>query len=932
MSNVKVAVRVRPLSQKEKDKNAGVIVDVHGDNVAIINPKVDGIAEFADSREKVKHFTFDYCYDSTLDVTAAGYASQQLVFQDLGTEVLQAAFEGYNACVFAYGQTSTGKTHTMMGYPGEVGLIPRICEGLFSHVDDCVDRSASFRVDISYLEIYNERVRDLLCPADGKQTDKYTLKVREHPKDGPYVQDLSQHLVKDNSEIQMLLERGNDARTTAATYMHDHSSRSHAIVTVSFTQAKLEDDMPSEKVSKIHMVDLAGSERADPNFSPEYKGRLKEGANINKSLVTLGNVIKALAERSVLSSSSENLGSEQNLTGETTLVQGTTPRSSSLYVPYRDSVLTWLLKDSLGGNSKTLMIATVTSASVYYRESLSTLRYAQRAKSIVNQPKINEDSNVTLIRELRREIEQLRGMLMSAQRVGTFVSVQDTGTLIEEKLHDSEAKANQLTRSWMEKWTETHEIMKDSDLSIRGLGNRVSSMGVLIDSQLPHLIGMDDDILSTGVTMYYLKEGKTLIGTEDASRQQDIVLSGPMILKEHCFIKNYMGTVTLHPNRGAKCALNGIDIRDPSILSQGDYILLGKVNMFRFNNPAEAAKLREHRKVCEHSLIQIISMALGDQSVYSSSSSLADEGTISYASQLPHFRIFNTNLELEKTCVTEQEKIEQARKVLRGLGREHRLIEHLQEERESEMWKQRQEGLAEVDMEEQKLHRLIETTQQWKATEDQKIQETRKKIMERWAACKLRLCDDGSREFMYRVRLCDDGSREFMYHVRLCDDGSRGFMYCVRLCDGGSRGFMYRVRLCDDGSREFMYHVRLCDDGSRGFMYHVRLCDGGSRGFMYRVRLCDDGNRGFMYRVRLCDDGSREFMYRVRLCDDGSREFMYHVRLCDGGSRGFMYRLRLCDDGNREFMYRVRLCDDGSRGFMYRVRLCDVGVEGSCTM
>ncbi|KAL5008866.1 hypothetical protein ScPMuIL_014447 [Solemya velum] len=193
---------------------------------------------------------------------------------------------------------------------------------------------------------------------------------------------------------------------------------------------------------------------------------------------------------------------------------------------------------------------------------------------------------------------------------------------------------------------------------------------------------------------------------------------------------------------------------------------------------------------------------------------------------------------------------------------------------------------------------------------------------------RVRLCDDGSREFMYRVRLCDDGSREFMYLVRLCDDGSRGFMYRVRLCDDGSRGFMYRVRLCDDGSRGFMYRVRLCDDGSREFMYLVRLCDDGSRGFMYLVRLCDDGSREFMYLVRLCDDGSREFMFCVRLCDDGSREFMYrmyHVRLCDDGSRGFMYHVRLCDDGSREFMYRVRLCDDGSRGFMYCVRLCDDG-------
>lgn len=277
MSNVKVAVRVRPLSQREKDGNGKSIVEVHGDSLSILNAKVDQSSDYGDSREKVKHFTFDYCYDSSGAPQTPGYASQQLVFQDLGTEILQAAFEGYNACLFAYGQTSTGKTYTMMGARDDFGIIPRICEGLFSHVDDCLSENVTFRVDISYLEIYNERVKDLLRPSLYKAKEKFTLKVREHPKEGPYVQDLSSHCVKDNSEIQELLDRGNESRTTASTYMHDRSSRSHAIVTISFTQAKLEEDLPHEVVSKIHLVDLAGSERADPNFSDNYKGRCDSG-------------------------------------------------------------------------------------------------------------------------------------------------------------------------------------------------------------------------------------------------------------------------------------------------------------------------------------------------------------------------------------------------------------------------------------------------------------------------------------------------------------------------------------------------------------------------------------------------------------------------------------------------------------------------------
>ncbi|BFZ07014.1 hypothetical protein BsWGS_10053 [Bradybaena similaris] len=259
-SNVRVAVRVRPLSNKEKRLEVRNIITTNGNCISINNVKVEGHSEYGDSRERVKHFTFDYCYDqgSTTEDSAEA-PSQELIYQDLGTEILQAAFEGYNACMFAYGQTGTGKTYTMMGYQNEIGIIPRICESMFSHIDDCSpEENITFKIEISYLEIYNERVRDLLQkPVKGRR-DKYTLKIREHPQTGPYVQDLSKHVVKDYLEIQALIDRGNSARVTAATHMHKRSSRSHAIVTVSLSQAKFEDNLPSEIASKVHLVDLAG--------------------------------------------------------------------------------------------------------------------------------------------------------------------------------------------------------------------------------------------------------------------------------------------------------------------------------------------------------------------------------------------------------------------------------------------------------------------------------------------------------------------------------------------------------------------------------------------------------------------------------------------------------------------------------------------------
>merc|ERR1719225_1622045 len=293
---------------------------------------------------------------------------------------------------------------------------------MFAKMQQSTDNSTTFRTEASYLEIYNEKVKDLLGPdANGA----HGLKVREHPKEGPYVQNLSKHLVMDYAEIKNLMERGNAVRTTAATNMNDTSSRSHAIFTVTFVKAGFSEGLPYETVSKIHLVDFAGSERA--NASGATGKRLKEGGHINKSLVTLGSVISALAE----ASKNQNANSGKRV-----------------FIPYRDSVLTWLLKDSLGGNSKTIMIATISPAEVNHGETLSTLRYANRAKNIINKPTINEDPNVKLIRELRNEIERLRHSIGDTSNDDT----NDLKTL--KALADKEAQEAHLTEEWTEKWKE----------------------------------------------------------------------------------------------------------------------------------------------------------------------------------------------------------------------------------------------------------------------------------------------------------------------------------------------------------------------------------------------------------------------------------------------------------------------------------------------
>ncbi|CAH1264247.1 KIF16B [Branchiostoma lanceolatum] len=381
--------------------------------------------------------------------------------------------------------------------------------------------------------------------------------------------DLSKHLVQDYGDIEQLMDRGNSIRTTASTNMNDVSSRSHAIFTIVFTQAKFNREMPSETVSKINLVDLAGSERASATGATG--DRLKEGANINKSLVTLGNVISTLADQSIASSSGH--GSKKKF-----------------FIPYRDSVLTWLLKDSLGGNSKTIMIATISPAAVNYGETLSTLRYANRAKNIINKPTINEDANVRLIRELQSEITRLKSLLGGDAGVSSMSPFGPHEAELR-KLQQNEAQVKELTAQWMNKWKETYDIMKEQTLALRKEG-----YGVVLDSELPHLIGIDDDLLSTGITLYRLKEGKTLIGREDANPKPDIILWGIDLESSHCEIENSNGKVTLLPNNNALCSVNGDIVNGPTQLNQGAVILLGRTNMFRFNHPAEAAKLRAERK------------------------------------------------------------------------------------------------------------------------------------------------------------------------------------------------------------------------------------------------------------------------------------------------------------------------------------------------
>eukprot|EP00112_Aurelia_sp_Birch-Aquarium-sp1_P000611 Seg1058.2 transcript_id=Seg1058.2/GoldUCD/mRNA.D3Y31 product="Kinesin-like protein KIF16B" protein_id=Seg1058.2/GoldUCD/D3Y31 len=697
MASVKVAVRVRPLNRREIGLESNVIIkmDGVGKKTSIINPNMPN---------DVKDFSYDHSYWSS-DSRDKHFATQEQVFSDLGVDVINSAFGGYNACIFAYGQTGAGKSYTMMGMQDSLGLIPRICEGMYERMSkDQAEHKIEFKSEVSYIEIYNERVRDLLRVSPNKG-DVYNLKVREHPKEGPYVQDLTKHIVTKYCDIEKLMDIGNENRTTASTNMNDTSSRSHAIFTLNFTQAKFFTDMPSETVSKIHLVDLAGSERA--NSTGATGQRLKEGANINKSLVTLGTVISNLAEAS----------------GE---------QKKKPFIPYRDSVLTWLLKDSLGGNSKTIMIAAISPADVNYSETLSTLRYANRAKNIVNKPTVNEDANVKLIRELRDEIEKLRQMLSTTNqdKRGAVLNVVEE-TKVAERISENQAKVEKLTRDWNNKWKETQKIMEERALAFRREG-----FGVKMESELPHLVCVDDDILSTGVTLYHLRDGRTHVGGESAQVKQDIVLHGPGIESQHCILESIEGNVTLHPIAD-ECYINGTKIKKVTRLSQGAVILLGKTNMFRFNHPAEAAKLRQKYASVENLASIVPSKELEARSYLFYNAGLEMERRHREEAKI----LEGKRVELEKKNEEDVLKLEEARREIEKLKTEKREEEeriqqevqqtqkHLDEQRmDLLMIKEEQERTRENAHKE--LEELKERIRQEQVEEKHKLENEMKKLLE----------------------------------------------------------------------------------------------------------------------------------------------------------------------------------------------------------
>ncbi|XP_072169328.1 kinesin-like protein KIF28P [Diadema setosum] len=556
--SVKVAVRVRPFNSREKDRGAKCVIIMNGATTKIQNPEAP--------KDEPKSFTFDYSYWSHDGFTeddkgilsaqpGSNYASQQNVFDDLGQGVLDNAFKGFNCSLFAYGQTGAGKSYSMVGYGQNKGIVPITCDALFKTIE-AGDGATKYEVTFSMLEIYNEQVRDLLQ----KNNPKGGLQVRQNPKEGLfYVQNLKKVAVGSYKEIEQRVDEGTANRTVAATQMNATSSRAHTVITISFNQISKNDvGQETKKSSVINLVDLAGSERADSTGATG--DRLKEGANINKSLSALGNVISALADLSM--------------------------GKKKVMVPYRDSVLTKLLQNALGGNSKTIMIAALSPADINYDETLGTLRYADRAKKIKNKAVVNENPVEKLIRELREENERLKKSLTG----GTLPMEGSAGMSPEE----IEAMKKQMEEEIRAQLMANQEAMSDMDWDSKlkvqreeqAAEDQTRAMQESRKNKEPHFANLNEDNVLSGVIVHFLSASEITIGRKDANPAPTIPLSGLSIQKQHALVKNENGELTIKPaSPGAKVKINGVPLVGERGLAHLDRVMFGSNHLYIFYNP-----------------------------------------------------------------------------------------------------------------------------------------------------------------------------------------------------------------------------------------------------------------------------------------------------------------------------------------------------------
>ena len=515
--NIKVAIRVRPFNAREQQMNSDLCVKMNSDTTEVIDE---------DGKTPMKSFTLDHCFwshngfveeaDGYLkpDGPTSKYADQKQVYKMLGKDLLSNALEGYNCCLFAYGQTGSGKSYSIFGYGNNKGIVPMLCNELLdgNHLSNSEDRS--FTLAISMLEIYNEKVQDLLVPIS--QRPRGGLKVRENVKIGVFVENLLKYEVGNYEEIEQVIAEGNKNKTLASTLMNATSSRAHTIITLELIQKEVTLGKQTQKTSVINLVDLAGSEKVSKTGAKD--DRLKEACSINKSLSVLGIVINQLYKKSE---------------GHKTIVS------------YRDAVLTYILRNALGGNSRTTMVCSISPARDNIDETISTLRYADQAKRIKQHAVINESETDKLIKELKMENDNLKEMLAKLQAGGSVKNIDDIQEQIKEISHAIENRSI-ITQNKVSQQRKMTSNIYEHPHATEDL------------TKQPHMLNLNEDPLLDGKIHYSFKETPIVVigrATGDdlntmemtgSKVQRKIVLNGVGIQEEHARISYNEHGLFLH--------------------------------------------------------------------------------------------------------------------------------------------------------------------------------------------------------------------------------------------------------------------------------------------------------------------------------------------------------------------------------------------------
>lgn len=576
-----VGVRVRPFNQREKDLNATLCVEMSNTATVLkdVSTGADRTFTFDESFWSFDNFGTDeagYCYPTEgKSGSARRYADQRYVYETFGKRVLDNAWEGFHCCLFAYGQTGSGKSYSMVGYGANKGIVPISCEQIFARIASNTASDKHYEVTMSMVEIYNEAVQDLLILPEHRP--KKGLDIHESKQLGIYIENVTKLPVESFQAISAAVDEAMEHRSTGSTAMNATSSRAHTVLTIEFKQVEIVLERELTKISTINLVDLAGSEKA--NQTGAQGGRLKEGIAINSSLTALGMVIEKLADKSQTKDKK---------------------KAASILIPYRNSKLTRLLQNALGGSSKTIMICAISPASSNYEETLSTLRYADRAKKIKNAAVVNENPQAKLLRELQEENEKLKQMMASG--VTDQGATCEMVTAKQAEIEQMQAALKDMQRSFSDKLAEAKEKQQRRRMTLR-------------DHMLScYLANLNQDEALSGKIKHSLPEGKQIrVGcikgtpgddSDDSNEQEDeeedddeppnVILKGEGVHPQHAVIQCKSGQCFLSSSGSAaeSTFVNGACVKELPQLDQnglllehGDCVCFGR-QIFVFVNPS----------------------------------------------------------------------------------------------------------------------------------------------------------------------------------------------------------------------------------------------------------------------------------------------------------------------------------------------------------